>query len=365
MLREAVPGSADAAFGVGLYDYYADVLLALREGAALPGRPARRRSRARPRADRVRRRGVALPRRRGAGAALRDLRVLRGQARPRAGRGARHAPAPSRLAAVGAASLAEHLRDRMGLYAESARVGARAARDRRNAAIPTTRARRSLQARVSLGETLLLDLRFADARRELLAVKDGGPELRARRRARAPPAGALPGERGRPRGRGRPTTAAPRRRPIARCAAQAEAALRTPLSARRGGGPVAGRPGAPPARSGRQREAAEVYRRASRAWPASREAALLAAEDEILHGEPERRARRGGGGARGGTSRSRPGCGPGRRCWRASCSTLAGERAPRCHGIQESIGHDRWGATTCGSAPRTACAGRFARAVRL
>ena len=77
-----------------------------------------------------------------------------------------------------ALKLAEHLRDRMGLYAESA--GRRARGAGRGPEGPGQLPGGRVPARAPLlGESLLLDLRFADARRELLLAKDGPPEIAA------------------------------------------------------------------------------------------------------------------------------------------------------------------------------------------
>jgi hypothetical protein len=71
--------------------------------------------------------------------------------------------------------LARHERDELGLYAESAAVAREvlAACERRE---PGYGAAVEAMARVSLGESLLLDLRLAEARRALLPVRDGIPE---------------------------------------------------------------------------------------------------------------------------------------------------------------------------------------------
>jgi tetratricopeptide (TPR) repeat protein len=284
-VREGVPASADAAFGIGLYDYYADVLSrfakVLRFLAGLPG------------GDRVR--GLALIESAGEGSLFHDdevqaqlyeiyafyedrpdraLSEARGMRR-------RHPGWP-----LWGLRLAEHLRERMGLYAESARVARELVEAAERGNI-NYRGAALVQARVSLGESLRLDLRFADARRELLAVKDGSPELAPTvARARLLLGRCLESE-------GDREGAVAHYRRAAQAAdravrREAEAALKTPMPA----GEVEGLALVAQARrlheAGRQRDAAETYRRALRAWPASREAALLAAEDEILHGDPER-----------------------------------------------------------------------------
>jgi tetratricopeptide repeat protein len=283
-LRELVPGSADAAFGVGLYDYYADVLSrfakVLRFLAGLPG------------GDRVR--GLALVESAGEGSLFHDdevqaqlyeiyafyedrpdraLSEARGMRR-------RHPGWP-----LWGLRLAEHLRDRMGLYAESARV-ARELLEAADHGLVNYQGAALVQARVSLGESLLLDLRFAEARRELLAVKDLSPELApVVARARLLLGRCLESE-------GDREGAVAHYRRAAQAAdrevrRQAEAALRTPMPAAEVEGLALVAQARRLHEAGRQRESADAYRRALRAWPASREAALFAAEDEILRGELE------------------------------------------------------------------------------
>lgn len=284
-VRERVPGSADAAFGVGLYDYYADVLSrfakVLRFLAGLPG------------GDRVR--GLALVESAGEGSLFHDDEVQaqlyeiyafyedrpdRALAEAR-GMRRRHPGWP-----LWGLRLAEHLRERMGLYAESARV-ARELVEAAERGHANYQGAALGQARVSLGESLLLDLRFADARRELLAVKDGGPELAPTvARARLLLGRCLESE-------GDREGAVAHYRRAAQAAdrdvrRRAEAALRSPMPAAEVDGIALVAQARRLHEAGRQREAAEAYRRAHRAWPASREASLLAAEDEILHGDPER-----------------------------------------------------------------------------
>jgi tetratricopeptide (TPR) repeat protein len=284
-VQEAVPGSADAAFGVGLYDYYADVLSrfakVLRFLAGLPG------------GDRAR--GLALVESAGEGSLFHDDEVQaqlyeiyayyedrpdRALAEVRAMR-RRHPGWP-----LWGLRLAEHLRDRMGLYAESARV-AREMLETAERGHPNYQGAALVQVRLSLGESLFSDLRFAEARRELLAVKDGAPELApVVARARFLLGCSLESEGDREGAVAHYRRAAQSAdREIRR---RAEAALRTPMTAAEVGGLAQVAQARRLHEAGRQREAAEAYRRALRAWPASLEAALMVADDEILHGEPER-----------------------------------------------------------------------------
>jgi tetratricopeptide (TPR) repeat protein len=143
-----------------------------------------------------------------------------------------------------------------------------------------------LLARLSLGESLLLDLRFADARRELLLAKDGPPEIAgALLRGRLLLGRCLESEGDREGAVAhykRAATSADR--DVRR---QAEAALRTPMSAAELEGLALIAQARRLREAGQRREAAELYRRAARVWPASQEARLLSAEDDVLHGRPE------------------------------------------------------------------------------
>lgn len=283
-VREAAPASADAAFGVGLYDYYADVLSrfakVLRFLAGLPG------------GDRAR--GLALVESAGEGSLFHDDEVQAqlyeiyafyedrpdralGEAR---GMRRRHPGWP-----LWGLRLAEHLRDRMGLYAESARV-ARELVETADRGLPNYQGAALVQARVSLAESLVADLRFADARRELLAVKEGPEAAPVAARARLLLGRCLESEGDREGAVAHYRRAAQSSdREVRR---RAEAALRSPMPA----GEVEHLALLAQARrlheAGRARDASEAYRRALRAWPASREASLMVAEDEIQHGDAER-----------------------------------------------------------------------------
>ena len=140
--------------------------------------------------------------------------------------------------------------------------------------------------RISLGESLLLDLRFADARRELLLVKDGPAEIAGALLRRACCwAAALESDGDREGAIAhyrRAATSADR--DVRR---RAEDALRTPIPAAELEGLSLVAQARRLREAGRRREAAEVYRRAARVWPESQEARLLAAEDDLLHGDPD------------------------------------------------------------------------------
>ena len=183
-----------------------------------------------------------------------------------------------------ALKLAEHLRDRMGLYGESAAVAREAVEAGQRGQLNYQGAAGAL-ARVSLGESLLLDLRFAEARRELLLVKDGPPEIAgALLRARLLLGTSLEREGDREGALAHYKRAATS--PEREVRRRAEAALKTPMPAAELEGLTLVAQARRLREAGRRRDAAEVYRRAARVWPASQEARLMVAEDEVLHGQP-------------------------------------------------------------------------------
>ncbi len=282
-VHEADPSCLDALFGLGLYDYYADVLprlaKVLRFLARMPG------------GDRER--GLRRMESAGEGSLFHDDEVqaqlyevyafyeknpdralgeVRGMRR-------RHPGWP-----LWTLKLAEHLRDRMGLYGESAAVAREAVEAGQRGQVNYQGAA-GLLARISLGESLLADLRFAEARRELLLVKDGSPEIaNAVLRARLLLGASLEREGDREGALGHYKRAATSpERDVRR---RAEAALKTPLPAAELEGLALVAQARRLREGGRRREAAEVYRRAARLWPASQEARLRAAEDDLLHGQP-------------------------------------------------------------------------------
>jgi hypothetical protein len=282
-VHEADPACVDALFGLGLYDYYADVLpklaKVLRFLARMPG------------GDRAR--GLARMESAGEGSLFHDdevqaqlyevyafyeddpdraLAEMRGMRR-------RHPGWP-----LWALKLAEHLRDRMGLYAESAAV-AREALEAGQKGQANYQGAAGALVRISLGESLLRDLRFADARRELLLVKDGPPQIAgALLRARLLLGRALECEGDREGAIAHyRRAAASADRDVRR---EAEAALRAPIPAAEMEGLALVAQARRLREAGRRREAAEAYRRAARAWPESEEARLMAAEDDLLHGDP-------------------------------------------------------------------------------
>jgi tetratricopeptide (TPR) repeat protein len=275
------PSSLEAAFGIGLYDYYADVLprflKIVRFFLWVPGGDRERglarieevsRSRAVHRVEALaqlyeihayyeRRPDPAL-------AAIRELRE-------------RYPGSP-----LWALRLAEHLRDRMGLYAESAEVSRevlRAAEERRPNHAPVVGA----MARVFLGEALLLDLRTADARSQVAPVLEGAsgaPWVGPRARMVAGRSLEIEGNRAAAAVHYRAAAAGSDRA----TREQAAAALRSPMSDRA----VTGRQRLAAMRrlteAGRDAEAAAAARRVLEVWPECPEALVRVAEVDVAEG---------------------------------------------------------------------------------
>jgi hypothetical protein len=286
-VRRLEPQNKDALFGLGLYDYYADVLprlfQLLRVFAHLPG------------GDRER--GLALIEQAREGSVLHGTEV-RSQLYEIY---AWHERRPDRaLAEIRALhvrhpgwpfwglKLAEHLRDRMGLYAESATVARELmeSEERRKGRADGVAA---AMARVSLGESLLLDLRLSDARQALLPVREGpagAPELGQRARLLLGRALELEGDREGAEPHYRRAAAGPDRQlrkeaqtALARPRAVHEVrALQLLAEARR------------LRERGRVEAATEAYRDAWQLWPRCQEAALRVAEDDIRQGRRDRAA---------------------------------------------------------------------------
>ena len=276
-LREMEPDNADALFGLGLYDYYADVLSpfakVMRFVARIPGGD--------------RRRGLDLIEK-ARPSAWHDAEVLaqlydihafwehkpdRALAEARALR-RRYPDWP-----LWGLRLCEHLRERMGLYGESARIAremlAQAARGEPNYAGQAVGL-----ARLALGEALLLDLRLPEARAELLALADTGPNA-ARAHLLLGRALELEGDRVGAQGHYRRAAASGDRDLRKRAEQAAASALPAPVlqgsrllaQARR-------------AREAGQHAAAEqLYRQALEAWPSSEEAAVRVAEADLERGD--------------------------------------------------------------------------------
>jgi hypothetical protein len=283
-VRGREPDDAEAEFGLGLYDYYADVLprllKLLRLFTRIPGGDRERGlhalEEAQPRAVLHRTEAQAQlyeiyawyekrPDR-----ALAEIREL----------ARRHPGWP-----LWSLKLAEHMRDRMGLYAESAQVARRIIAA--EASSPAGRdSAAALLARLSLGESLLLDLRLDEARRALLSAREGGAAGAAagqRARLRLGRALELEGDRDGARAHYERAEAGPDRE----LRKEARAALAHPLPVEE----VRARHWIAEARRAREAghaaEAAAAYRQALRQAPRSHEAALRVAEDDLAHGRDD------------------------------------------------------------------------------
>ena len=283
-LRQRDPDNAEALFGLGLYDYYADVLpRALKLLRVLARIPGGDRERGLAAIEQARERAVLH------GIEVRvqlyeiyawyekrpDLALAEARALSR-----RHPGWP-----LWGLKLAEHLRDRMGLYAESAQVARRLMEAEERRAAPQ-RGAAGVLARISLGQSLLLDLRLDDARRVLLPVRDGGaggPIAGQRARLLLGRALELDGDRDGARAHLQRAATGPDR--DLRKQAQAALARAIPDEEVRALHLIA------EARRLRERaraaEAAELFRQALRLWPRSQEAALRVAEDDLHHGREE------------------------------------------------------------------------------
>jgi predicted Zn-dependent protease len=280
-VREREPGSQDVNFGLGLYDYYADVLpkyaRLLRWLARIPGG-----DRERGLTEIERARDGSVLHRTEAQAQLYEIYAFWEEDPERAldeiqALQRRHPGWP-----LWGLRLSEHLRERMGAYPEAAAVarGIVAAANRRNrdpgpAAVAL--------ARLALGRALLLDLRPAEARRALLPVKDGLPgnaALAAEERWLLGQSLELEGDRDGARAHYRLAVAAGDKDWRKR----AQSSLENPLSP----GEVRARHAIGEARRHREarrwREAAESYREALASSPGSTEGALGVAEADLRAG---------------------------------------------------------------------------------
>jgi len=280
LARARDPQDADVQFGLGLYDYYVDVLprfaRVLRFLAGLPSGNRARGLAAIARAARSARLHAVE-----AQAQLYEIHAFYEDDPDRAAEEmealVRHYPGWP----LWPLKLAEHLRDRLGDYAGSEAVTR--ALIHRAAAGPGAVA----LARLSLARTLLLDLRPDDARRVLIPVEDGlpgSPSVGAQARLLLGRSLELDGDR----------DAAVAHYRVAAASAdpewrrRAQDSLRHPLAAEE----VSARRALVALRrareAGRAEEAAARAREVLAAWPLSREAALAAAEEDLHAGRPGR-----------------------------------------------------------------------------
>ena len=285
LVRDRDPSSREALFGLGLYDYYADVLprlvKVLRFLARIPG------------GDRERGLGAIEE----AGqepslhwteihAQLYEIYAFYEVKPDRALREIRELHRRYPGWPLWGLKLAEHLRDRMGLFAESAEI-ARAVAEREERRHPQERGgAAALLARLSWGESRLRDLRFEEARRAmapLLADREAPVFLRARAHLFSGLSFEREGER---------AAAVLEYRQALEGAdkelrGQAQKALASPLPAADLHAVKALAEARRLRESGHEREAGRLYREALADWPASREAALAVAEDELREGDVE------------------------------------------------------------------------------
>lgn len=279
-LLELDPGNKDALFGLGLYDYYADVLPRLAKVVRFLARiPGGDRERGLARIEEGK--GSWLH---GAEAQV-QLYIIYAFYEEKPDRALEEIVDLRKRfpgSPLWGLQLAEHERDRLGLYARSAAV-AREVLEARERQAPNYAGVVAAMARLSLGESLLLDLRLAEARRALLEVKDGVPEapwLAPKAHLLLGRSLELEGDRDGALVHYRLAAAAPDRE--LRRRARTAVASPIPAAEVRAAHPVA------EARrlreSGRTRESAEAYREALAAWPDCQEAALRVAEEEMRRG---------------------------------------------------------------------------------
>jgi tetratricopeptide (TPR) repeat protein len=275
----------DVRFGLGLYDYYTDVLpkvvKLLRFFAGMPG------------GDRER--GLALLEEAQAGTLFHDTEARVQLYEIYAFYEEKPDRALIEIRALSSRypgwprwglSLAEHLRDRLGLYEESAAVARAVLENAEQKRHPNYQPVVAAMARASLGESLLLDGRFPEARAALLLAQEGSPEapwVAPRIQLLLGRSLELEGHRDAALAHYR-AAAEGGDRELRR---RAQAALASPLPA----GELSAAQALAAARrereAGYEEEAVEACRRARAAWPRNTEAALCVAESDLKHGRPE------------------------------------------------------------------------------
>ena len=285
LARAQDPQDADVLFGLGLYDYYVDALprfaRLLRFLARMPSGNRARGLAAIERAARSSRlHGVE------AQAQLFEIYAFYEDDADRAAEEMQDLVRRYPGWPLWPLKLAEHLRARLGDYAGSealTRALIQRADDPHAAAGPGAVA----LARLSLGSTLLLDLRPDEARRVLLPLEGGlpgSPSVAAQARLLMGRSLELEGDRDAAVAQYRVAAAST----DAEWRPRAQTALKHPLTPEE----VIGRRALGALRrareAGRAEEAAARAREVLAAWPLSREAALAAAEEDLRTGRPAR-----------------------------------------------------------------------------
>jgi hypothetical protein len=322
--RERDPEDKDVTFGIGLYDYYADVLprftKLLRFLAGIPGgnrqrglaaiETAREGSRFHGTEVRVQLYEIHAFYEDQPDRALAEISGLR----------RRYPGSP-----LWALKLAEHQRDRLGLYAESGAV-AREVIARAEEGHPNYSETAAAMARVAMGESLLLDLRLPEARRVLLPVRDGVPGaawVGARARLLLGRSLELEGDREGALAHYR-LAATSTDRELRR---RGQQALQAEIPAAEVRASTLLAEGRRHREAGRWTESMDPFAAALRIWPECQEAALRVAEDELAHGLAKAARERLERLSRVPESQVRP---PWVRPWswllRAQADDLAGER---------------------------------------
>ena len=275
------PANGDALFGLGLYDYYADVLPRMAKLLRfLAGMPGGDRARGLARIGEAERTAVLY--RSEATVQLFNIDAYYEKEADRAYERIRLLPRRYPTWPLWALMLARHQRDQLGLYPESAGVAREilAAGERGE---PGYAGVVAAMARVSLGHSLLLDLRLAEARRALLPVKDGVPEaswVGPTARLLLGRSLELEGDRDAALAHYRRAAESPDRGVKRR----AQQALASPIPQSEVRGTQLLAEARRLREAGRLADATDAFRRALAAWPDCREAALRVAEDEIARG---------------------------------------------------------------------------------
>jgi hypothetical protein len=287
-LQTLQPDNLEARFGLGLYDYYADVLpRLLRLLGFLAGIPGGDRERGLARIEDAKRAALHDTEAR---AQLYEIYAFYEKQPDRAHEEILELRRLHPGSPLWALKLAEHERERMGLYAESAAVAREilAATERGD---PNHAPVVGMLARLALAESLLLDLRLAEARQVLLAAREASAEFpRLALRARLLLGRSLELEGDLDGARAHYRLAAEGSDP--QIAGEAERALDKPSPAQTARALHHVAEARRLRETRRFRESADAYRRALAVAPDNAEAALGVAEDDLERGllEPAREA---------------------------------------------------------------------------